>query len=147
LQVGNEVVLSPAATDDAVWRARIARVAPEDDQATRTVTVYVEFRQDPEASDGQPLLSPGLYVRSRVDRANEQMRAVMPGRALLADRLRLVEGGVVRSRRVDVAYQVREAMPQLGIDDDHWLVLEQPLEEGTLVVLDAARRIADGTAV
>lgn len=147
LATGNEVLLSPAANNETKWRARIARIAPEDDQATRTVTVYVEFRQDPAVTNTQPLLSPGQFVRARVEGAAEEERQVIPRRALLADRVRLVEGGIVRSKRVEVAYQVRGLMPELGVTDDHWLVLREPLNEGALVVLEAARRIADGTKV
>lgn len=147
LAVGNEVALRPGSNSNAQWQARIARIAPEDDDASRTVTVYVELYQEPTAPGGQPMLSPGQFVRAEVSSMQIEQRQVIPRRALFADRVRLIDDGVVRSRRVEVAFQIRSTMEQFQIADDHWLVLEQPLPEGSLIVLDAARRIADGTLV
>jgi hypothetical protein len=48
---------------------------------------------------------------------------------------------------VRTAYAIRRAQLQSGLDDVEWLALEEPLPQGTLVVLDAARRVEVGARV
>lgn len=144
--IGSEVTLTPAANSTMQWHGHVARLSPEDDEAARTMTAYVEFLQDP-TNRLNRLLVPGQFVRTIVLSEDVEHRHAVPRRAVVSDRIGLVEDGRVRSRRIEVAYQVREEFPETGLTDDHWLILDEPLPEGALVILDASRRIADGTIV
>jgi len=147
LAIGADVVLSsPGQTHH--WEGTISRIGPEDDHATRTMTAYIEFRQDASAaSNGPPLLFPGQFVRAVVRSIEPEVRQVLPRRAVIGDRVRLVDGGTIRSRAVTIDYQVRTRFDVLGVEDEHWMVLREPLDENSLVVLDAARRLPDGLRV
>ncbi len=147
LTIGDEVMLVPATGNDIQWITHITRLSPEDDESARTMTAYVELRQELGIAQSQQLLVPGQFVLARIRTTDEQMRHVIPRRSIASDRIRLIEDGIVRSQRVEVAFDIRQRFARFGIDDDHWVVLAHPLPEGSLVVLDAVRRLVDGTAV
>ena len=128
-----------------VWEAQITRIAPEDDETTRTMTVFVDLEQSPGDRDR---LAPGKFVRGIVTSQASERRSVVPRRSVRQNQIRLIdEDGVVISRPILIDYRVLERFPELGVDDEKWMVLTDLLEEGTLVVFDASRALADGTRV
>jgi RND family efflux transporter MFP subunit len=141
LSAGSEVGLRPARAASNHWQATISRIAPEDDFATRTVTVYVELEQNPGAAH---VLAPGQFVHGVVEAARPQERWVVPRRAVQGDRVRLIEDGLVRSRAIAVDFHLRQDLPELGLDEALWAVLREPLPPRALIVLDGTRRLADG---
>lgn len=144
LSVGDAVDLADAGGSGLSWSAEVARIAPEDDEQTRTTTVYVEIEQNPRDPAG---LSPGKFVRGMVYSSRVEEQWIVPRRAIQGDRIRLVEDDRVRSERIRRAFSVRGEFPELEIPDDEWIALSDPLGNGALVILNGSRRLADGTRV
>ncbi|MDY7109546.1 MAG: HlyD family efflux transporter periplasmic adaptor subunit [Planctomycetota bacterium] len=144
IAVGDDVLLHATGGGDRTWSARVARIAPEDDEATRTAAVYVELEQD--AHDPRAL-APGQFLRGTVSSSQPQRRWIVPRRALMGDRLLLVNDGRIVSRAIEIDFQIEKKLPQLGLPDDQWVVLREPLEEGELIVANASRGLPDGVAV
>jgi len=124
----------------AMVEGSLTRLAPEDDPVARTMVAWAEL-------PGGSGLVPGSFVEATVLAPDATPRTVVPRRSVRNDRLLLVEDGRVRWQPVRTAYAIRRAQPQSGLDDIEWLALEEPLPHGTLVVLDAARRIEVGARV
>ncbi|MEO1235884.1 MAG: efflux RND transporter periplasmic adaptor subunit [Planctomycetota bacterium] len=143
---GDRVTLRPTNLPVAgpVWQTTVARVAPEQDAATRTLRVFAELRQD---KGGRGLPVPGMYLEGRVAVAEAEPRFVVPRRAIRGGRVQVVEDGIVVSRAVDVDYNLTGPQPGFGLPDDQWAVVDDVLAEGDLVVVNAATRLADGRLV
>jgi RND family efflux transporter MFP subunit len=145
IRPGDDAIVHAAGASSAQWPAVISRIAPEDDPQTRTMTVYVEIEQNP---DDRSILTPGKFVQGIVDSSDVKDRIILPRRAVHADRIWVVDPeGRIRSRRVEAAFNVRGSFPQFGIDDQTWVVVNDPLPLGSLVVLDAARSLVEGTRI
>src|SRR5262245_22483390 len=63
VSIGDEVTLTDAGAGSHAWTARVTRIAPEDDDSTRTLRAFVEVRQEP---NGRTLLAPGKFVQGPV---------------------------------------------------------------------------------
>jgi multidrug efflux pump subunit AcrA (membrane-fusion protein) len=144
IAAGDDVLLHATGGSERAWPARVARIAPEDDEMTRTVAIYVEVHQDAE-EPGR--LAPGQFVRGTVSSSDVQQRWVVPRRALMGDRILLVNDGRIVSRDIEIDFQIERQLPQLGLADEQWVVLRQPLGEGDRVVVNASRGLPDGLAV
>jgi hypothetical protein len=140
----------------------VARVAPEDDVATRTATVFVELDERtrdgresarPTNTTGQEspeaikMIAPGSFVEARIVAGHPIQRTVVPRRAIRDDFLLLVENGRVRPQRVSVDFAHAEPIPSTGIADTDWAVLIDALPTGAMVVLDGSRSLAEGQEV
>jgi multidrug resistance efflux pump len=147
LAVGGEVVLTATGSLATRWNAKIARIAPEDDDRTRTVTVFVEFDQPEAASVNQIsiALSPGQFLHGTVVAARSELRSIVPRRSIQADRIRVIDNGIVDSRQILVDYHVQQEFPSFGLQDTQWAVLAEPLPSAALVVVDGARSLPEGT--
>jgi multidrug resistance efflux pump len=131
--------------DQAVVRSTIARIAPEDDQTTRTTTVYAELRQAPADAAG---IAPGRFLRARVQDALTGDRVLVPRRSFDGDRIYVVDDdGLVRGIAVDPWFDVRGEFPATGLPDQDWVVLRDPPAPGTQIVLTPGRRTSDGQMV
>lgn len=124
----------------------IARVAPEDDAATRTATVFVEVAQA-ELRPGTSSLAPGAFVEARIAAGRPIARTLVPRRAIRDDFVMLVENGRVRPHRVAVDFAHSDPIPATGIADTDWAVLMEPLPTGAMVVLDGSRSLAEGQEI
>lgn len=149
---GDGVRLTTATGPGLDWSARVARVAPEDDPATRTMTVYVEVDQADVArhyarqSSTAPLV-PGTFLEGLIESGKPEMRWVVPERSFREDRLLIVSGGGVVSRPARIDFTIRASFPQFGVNDQQWVVLKDELEDGELVVVNTAASLLDGQAV
>lgn len=142
--VGDEVLLSSQGAGRQVWTGRVARISPADDPQTRTMSVYVDLVQDPDAAG---VLAPGKFVQGTVTSERPELRWVVPRRSLLGDRLMVVEDGLVRSFAVDVDFSVEGDFDELGVEAEQWAVLADELPKGALVVVNASRPLPDGLLV
>ncbi|MEY2712890.1 MAG: hypothetical protein RL005_1112, partial [Planctomycetota bacterium] len=124
----------------ATIEGSLTRLSPEDDPVARTMVAWAEL-------PGGSGLVPGSFVEATVLAPDATPRTIVPRRSVRNDRLLLVEDGRVRWQPVRTAYAIRRAQPASGLDDLEWLALEEPLPQGALVVLDAARRIDVGARV
>ena len=143
LRLGDEVVLRSAGSGNETWRASVARIAPEDDQATRTMAVYAEVMQEPDQPGG---LAPGQFLRGLISSSTNNLRWVIPRRALAGERIYLIENGRVVSRVVKIDFQIERTYPELGLADVQWVVLREPLQEGEQVVVNGSRSMSEGMA-
>ncbi|UCD76206.1 MAG: HlyD family efflux transporter periplasmic adaptor subunit, partial [Phycisphaerales bacterium] len=144
VRVGDEVMLRSSGSVTRSWPARVARIAPEDDQATRTMTVWAEVGQDPDGPGG---LAPGQFLRAMVTSSENSLRWIVPRRALMGDRIQLIEDGRVVSRTAQIDFQLERQHSELGLPDVQWVVLKDPLQKGELVVVNPSRSVQDGMKV
>ena len=140
----------------------VTRVAPEDDVATRTATVFVEIEArsrgagesvEPTGADRSrtpdsiELIAPGAFVEARIVAGHPMQRTIVPRRAIRDDFLMLVENGRVRPQRVSVDFAHADPIPSTGIADTDWAVLVDTLPTGALVVLDGSRSLTEGQEI
>lgn len=144
LALGDQVLLIARSESQQQWQGQVRRIAPEDDSSTRTMAVYVEVEQDPH---DRALLPPGKFVQGTVVAEHTQLRYVVPRRALVGDRLLTIENNIVRSIEVRVDFHVQGEFPELGVVAEQWAVLAEPLPDGTLIVVNAARSLPDGIEI
>jgi RND family efflux transporter MFP subunit len=131
--LGTEVELVAVALPDKPVRAKVTRIAPELDPASRTRVAEVELPNVPE-------LVPGMFVRAKVI-TGKRMLPVVPREALL-------ERGT--TWRVFVAHdgQLEERVVQLGPEfDSDRVAIVRGVEVGESVVVGALGSLRDGQPV
>ncbi|MEM7630346.1 MAG: HlyD family efflux transporter periplasmic adaptor subunit [Planctomycetota bacterium] len=165
IRVGDQVELvrDGAGIDDAGWTGAVARIAPEADEASRTMTVFVLIEQDPAAAGEVGLLRPGQFVVGRVRSAPGEPGLLVPRSAVRGDRAFLLgepvaseggdgAGGARRSVRV-VAVTPRhdhaERFDDLDPRESQWVVIEPggELSPGDAVVLTNLDQLIQGAVV
>lgn len=149
--VGDTVKLTSSADADLTWRATVARIAPEDDPATRTFAAYVEVDQSQKNKSGNDStyfpLTPGVFVSGTVMGVEETPRLVVPRRSIRTERVMLVRDGVIESSRVREDYAVEGRIDSTNLPDEHWSVLSSGISPGDLVVINPTRSLSDGQKV
>ena len=120
---------------------RVARISPEDAPGSRTMTVFV----DVDESTGE--LVPGLFVRGEVVESDTRPRIVVPRRSVRNQRVLAVRDGRVEHLPVRSLFGLSEAKPATGLFDRQWLVLEDGIPDGTVIVVDGTRSLEVGAAV
>ncbi|MEX2213872.1 MAG: HlyD family efflux transporter periplasmic adaptor subunit [Phycisphaeraceae bacterium] len=153
--VGSTVELQSSSDSKLLCEAKVRRLSPEDDAATRTMTAYIEVDQTerlkatgPGATD--QLITPGQFLSATAWSDQVEMRWVVPRRSIRTGRIMVVEEGLVRSRVVAIDYLSEKKLPEFGLPDDQWAVLlknAQPLKEGELVIVNASIAVRDGDHV
>lgn len=150
--VGDKVLLAPEGVAEigpgdrlrAGWPATIERIAPDDDPASRTVTVFAVLHQ---RSDDPHLLPPGRFVQGVVTSSQAIERLVLPRRAVRSDRIAVVRGDRLERLEIVPEFTFRAHFPQLGLPDLDWVALREGLAPEELVVVDGSRSPAPGTRV
>ncbi|MCA9290904.1 MAG: HlyD family efflux transporter periplasmic adaptor subunit [Phycisphaerales bacterium] len=141
LALGDQASIRSVGRDQREWRGVIARIAPADDERTRTVTVYVEI----ESTDVP--LAPGRFVEGVITGRHSEARFALPRRAVERDRALFVEDGIVRAIAIEVDYHVRATFPELPVDDDEWVVVNTTLPDEMLLILNPTSAVRPGAAV
>ncbi len=154
LAVGDRVQLRATNQTGLTWPAQVSRIGPEDDASTRTVTAYVRVDSDPHASATAQAalgrLAPGMFVAGVVTSRRSEASWVVPRRSVRDGHVLIVEEGVVQRRPVRVDDVLETDLPEFGLPDDQWAVLDGSvsiLHEGDLVVVNASTAIQVGQAV
>lgn len=159
LAAGDAVSLRHDGPSGAEWEGRVARVSPEADVRTRSVTAYVLIEQEvPPAGVGEAesaLLLPGQYVTGRVHTSRRAPQIVVPRRAVVADEVFVLEevradgGTVYRVRALPVVVEghVAGEFPQLDALERQWAVVVEGLEPGILVAVSNLDVLREGLAV
>lgn len=130
--------------DGRVFEGTVARVAPEDDPASRTATVFIEIAQP---ADRVGLLAPGAFVEAKILAGGSAPRIAVPRRAIRDESIAVVESGRVRMRRISVDFPFAGTPDGAELADVDWAVLSDELAPGTLVVIDGSRSLAEGQAI
>lgn len=149
LALGDRVELSQESRPDLAWTGVVSRIAPEADAPTRSVRVFVEYEQDPQA-DPSLLLRPGQFVVARVSPGALSARLLVPRRAL-------VQGGVMvadsnsqsRARRVEVRtlFSLEGTIEGVHQNETQWLAVEADLRPGEFVLVSNLDDVRDGTPI
>jgi len=140
--LGDEVLLFEDGAGARSWTALVARVAPEDDPITRTMTLFAELVQDPKSPTA---LSPGRFVQGSVRASVAVERVMLPRRSVRSDRVMVVRDGAIHERSVTVDFTQSGALPELHLPDLEWVAVGETFSEDELIVLDGARAIPVGT--
>jgi RND family efflux transporter MFP subunit len=139
------VSLRSAGFGKRYWDAYVTRISPEDDSQTRTMIVYVDVEQ--QASSPSRIPS-GLFVRGEVKNENSAtLRWVVPRRSIRDDRVMVVRDSLLRSIPVVIDFSYTGEIEELGLPDIDWAILESPLSEGDLLVVDPGGTLRDGMGV
>ncbi len=144
VSVGDKAILYAQGASNTQWEGPVHRIAPEDNAMTRAMSVYIEITQSP---GDKYLLPPGKFVQGTVLSGKISNRYVVPRRSLVGDRLLIIEDDIVTSRHVKVDFHVQGEFPTLNVVAEQWAVLSQPLPNGSLIVVNAARSLPDGLRV
>lgn len=154
LIVGSEVSLARPQTNPKVWKGKIARILPSDDQQTRSTVVLIEIKQ-PYANEsfgklgGRDLLTPGTFVTGSAESATTLTRWVVPRRSIINQRMWTVNGNLIKSIPVEREFLHEGEFPGIGLNDDQWAILteDSALTEGMLIVVNASISVTDGQKV
>jgi len=128
----------------------ITRVAPEADERSRTITVFVEIEQDPRDAER---LAPGRFVLGRVRPLDPTPRIVVPrrvidqGRVMLAAQEPDSDLYTIVARPVRVGYSFDETIERLDPRENQWTVVVEGLNEGELVVTSLLDQLVEGLRV
>lgn len=144
IRVGDPVELRSTDRRERSWEATVARIAPEDDPRTRTLTVWAELSQDPTSPDA---IAPGMFLEVLVRSARSEPLVVVPRRSIRGDLVFVVEDGVIRHERIEEAFAVRGPYPGARVRDAEWVALRRGPGAGATIVLDASRVLPDGGRV
>lgn len=140
VKAGDDVHLwisQPGGEPDQI--GQVTRIAPEANSASRTMTVYVEVRQD--ASSTTRLL-PGQFVHGRVITKDPHDRVILPRRAVQSNHVFVANKNddgvrVIEVMPVKVAYSFESMMPEIDPVETQWVALEighEPVEFSPVAV-------------
>lgn len=150
IALDDQAVLSASGQSGLICQAPVKRIAPENDPATRTITVYVEINQAEMSNpneQGFSHLAPGMFVTGTLTSQRSQMRWIVPRRSVRNGRIHLIRDGVMTSRAIKSAFSLEQRFEQFGLPDDQWIALQQTpddLQPGDLIVVNATASLADG---
>ena len=133
VEVGAECHIASEGDRGRGWKGEVVRIAPVADERTRTFEVYIVVEND--RTDGSTLL-PGLFVLADVRGPVHAQAIVVPRSACRDGKVYVVEGDVVRERRVTIERFMKGGSLVTGN-----LVL------GDRVVTSHLNRLADGAPV
>ncbi len=145
LREGDDVRLTTGAIGGPEWTGLIERIAPEADEGTRTITVFVVVEQDPSRADTTPMLRPGQYLTAALSSATKEDRILLPRSAIDGDRvLVLDENNRARFESVRVLYHLDATYPEIHPTETQWSVVASNLVAGDRLVLDPSDVITPG---
>lgn len=130
--------------DGRAFEGVVARVAPEDDPASRTATVFIEIARNDTQGGG---LAPGAFVEAKVMAGGSAPRIAVPRRAIRDETIAVVDNGRVRMRRISVDFPFAGTPDGAELADIDWAVLTDELATGTLVVIDGSRSLVEGQSI
>ena len=93
------------------------------------------------------MLPPGKFLLGIVLSGKIYSRYIVPRRALVGGRLLIIDNDIVTSRYVKVDFHVQGDFPALNAVAEQWAVLSEPLPDGSLIVVNAARSLPVGLRV
>lgn len=127
-----KVALAPNETSPAVWNGELVRSAPNADEQTRTVMVYVRVDNQQQLT---PLL-PGTFVQVRIDGPVYENALVVPRDALVRGKLFVEKDGQ------SFGWQVKPAVTLQSL-----AILDEGVQSGERVILSNLDVLHDGAKV
>ncbi|GAB4546913.1 MAG: hypothetical protein Tsb0013_06170 [Phycisphaerales bacterium] len=143
LRTGDRATLSTGGLSPTRWDGTIERIAPEADEATRTITVYVIVEQDPSVSPD--ILRPGQYLSASLSSADSEPRIALPRSCIEGDRVVVLdEDNTARFVDVEIDYHLEGSFPSVHPSETQWSVVRSGVSVGDRVVIDDPDAIAEG---
>lgn len=153
LRVGDEVEARSDSPLSPVWKGVIARISPEADATSRTITMYAEITQDA-SLDPTMVLRPGQFLVASVRSAEQARRLVVPRKAIDGDHVLVATSdaeapGSLRaeSRSVRTLYHLDAMFPGLDPLERQWTVVEGEIGPGDVVITSNLDVVTPGTRV
>ncbi|KAA0215025.1 MAG: HlyD family efflux transporter periplasmic adaptor subunit [Cyanobacteria bacterium CYA] len=144
LRVGDPVQIRARQEDREGWSGAIARIAPEADEQTRSLTVFVEVVQE---AGGARLLRPGQFVSGLVSSSTASKQVVVPRRAIVDDRILLASETENPEAAIwPVARRIAEALARGAVRSAHPSMSDPGLAESLSRSMTEATRIELGQA-
>ncbi|USN98378.1 MAG: HlyD family efflux transporter periplasmic adaptor subunit [Phycisphaeraceae bacterium] len=168
LKAGDEATLTVEGPATQTWAGAVSRLAPESDASIRSMTVFVEVRQQPDGSAGT-LLRPGQFVMGRVVSRDVVERMVVPRHSVDVDTvLTVVSLGpndptpptgasrpmIVQQADVNVVHYLEGRFDRVSPTETQWAVLidrgissSRALHAGDLVLVSNLESLRPGDLV
>lgn len=134
VRVGDVATLRPDGPATHSWTGTVGRISPEIDPGTRSITVFIEVSQNPEAfqresHDSTTLLLPGQFVACTINGAPETDRLIVPRRAVQDGRLFIAlpnDRNLWTARKADVRalFHTTGSYPDIDPAEQQWTVLD-----------------------
>ncbi len=134
VRVGDTATLRPDGPATHSWTGVVGRISPEVDPDTRSITVFLEVRQDAAAfqstsHDATTLLLPGQFVVCAINGAPEIGRLVVPRRAVRDGTVYIAvlnDRGTwtARKARVRAIFHTTSSYPDIDPIEQQWTVVE-----------------------
>ncbi len=154
VRIGDRATLRSDGPVQHEWEGKVGRIAPEADPMSRTMIVYVEVNQDPDAIGiGDARLLPGQFVVGSVSTSDERPMVLVPRRAVSGDRVFVVSDDLEQGHHrvvpidVEVSHYIRGAMPDIEPAEREWAVIESGLPPGKQVIISNLDELIGGMMV
>lgn len=132
------------------FTARVVRVSPRADAATRSVAVYLQLQPPAAPSGTAPVLRPGMFLQGQIDLETSASPAplVLPLDAVLTDKpqpyVQLVQ--TTTDGQLTIAHRPVRVGARALINGQAWAAIEG-VDEGSRVVAASAGALREGTRV
>ncbi|MCG8403562.1 MAG: efflux RND transporter periplasmic adaptor subunit [Phycisphaerales bacterium] len=103
-KAGTEAVLTMDSIPETQWNARVRRLSPEADAASRTFTVYLEVDNEEQST---PLV-PGYFLTARISGPTITDAFVIPRGVIMENRIFVANDGQAHVREIQVVCFVRD---------------------------------------
>lgn len=158
VRVGDAATLSPDGPTTHTWDGTVSRISPEIDPGARSITVFIEVRQDPAifqnaGRDSTMLLLPGQFVTCTITGAPETDRLIVPRRAVQDGVLYLAvpnDRGTWTARKADARaiFHTTGSFPDIDPLEQQWTILHAPeITAGTPIIVTNLDVMIDGRIV
>ena len=129
------------------FAARVVRVSPRADAATRSIAVYLQLL--PPSSADTPVLRPGMFLQGQIDLESGAAQAplALPLDAVLTDKPQpYVQLVLTTNGQQTIAHRAVSVGARALIDGQAWAAVEG-VAEGSQVVASGAGALREGTVV
>ncbi|MEG1768609.1 MAG: efflux RND transporter periplasmic adaptor subunit [Comamonas sp.] len=129
------------------FAARVVRVSPRADAATRSIAVYLQLL--PPSSTDTPVLRPGMFLQGQIDLESGAAQAplALPLDAVLTDKPQpYVQLVLTTNGQQTIAHRAVSVGARALIDGQAWAAVEG-VAEGSQVVASGAGALREGTVV
>ncbi len=147
VHVGDAISLRADSPSGLNWDGRIARIAPEGDPQTRTLTIFAEIEQDGRSIQSATLL-PGQFLIGSAQSRHPQSRLIVPRSAISDGRVAIVGADhTVEFHQVEVAFYIDKEIAELDQSTTQWAVISTGLDAGDLVIVSNFSELQEGLPV
>jgi len=158
VRVGDAATLRPDGPATHTWTGTVGRLSPEVDPVTRSITVFVEVRQDAAAfqsasHDATTLLLPGQFVVCAINGAPETGRLVVPRRAVHDGTVYIAvpnDRGTWTARKafVRAIFHTASSYPDIDPIEQQWTVVEtDDIPDGSPIIVTNLDVMSEGRIV